>query len=76
MGQLILVVEDEKPIADIVKYNLEKEGYEVEMAFDGREALDKAFRLQPDLVLLDIMLPSSTVLKFASICGVRCICPS
>lgn len=57
MGQLILVVEDEKPIADIVKYNLEKEGYEVEMAFDGREALDKAFRLQPDLVLLDIMLP-------------------
>ncbi len=57
MGQLILVVEDEKPIADIVKYNLEKEGYEVEVAYDGREALEKAFRLQPDLVLLDVMLP-------------------
>lgn len=57
MPQLILVVEDEKPIADIVKYNLEKEGYLVELAFDGREALDKAFQRQPDLVLLDIMLP-------------------
>ncbi len=57
MPQLILVVEDEKPIADIVKYNLEKEGYCVELAFDGREALDKAVRQRPDLVLLDIMLP-------------------
>ncbi|MGI6359219.1 MAG: response regulator [Bacillota bacterium] len=55
--QLILVVEDEKPIADIVKYNLEKAGYQVELAFDGREALDKAFKQQPSLVLLDIMLP-------------------
>lgn len=57
MPQLILVVEDEKPIAEIVKFNLEKEGYVVELAFDGREALDKAFKQQPDLVLLDIMLP-------------------
>lgn len=57
MAQLILVVEDEKPIADIVRYNLQKEGYQVELAYDGREALDKAFRLQPQLVLLDIMLP-------------------
>ncbi|NLY53017.1 MAG: response regulator transcription factor [Firmicutes bacterium] len=57
MGQLILVVEDEKPIAEIVKYNLENEGYKVELAFDGREALEKVFRIQPDLILLDIMLP-------------------
>jgi two-component system response regulator VicR len=57
MPQLILVVEDEKPIADIVKYNLEKEGFSVDLAYDGREALDKAIKQQPDLVLLDIMLP-------------------
>lgn len=57
MPQLILVVEDEKPIAEIVKFNLEKEGFVVDLAFDGREALDKAFKRQPDLVLLDIMLP-------------------
>ena len=41
MGQLILVVEDEKPIAEIVKYNLENEGYKVELAFDGQEALER-----------------------------------
>ncbi len=57
MSERILVVEDERPIADIVRYNLQKEGYQVELAYDGREALDKALRLQPDLVLLDIMLP-------------------
>lgn len=53
----ILVVDDEKPIADIVDFNLTKEGYEVEVAYDGDEALDKVEAFQPDLVLLDIMLP-------------------
>ncbi|EGL82378.1 two component transcriptional regulator, winged helix family [Caldalkalibacillus thermarum TA2.A1] len=53
----ILVVDDEKPIADILQYNLEKEGYQVLTAFDGEEAVDKALREEPDLILLDIMLP-------------------
>ena len=53
----ILVVDDEKPIADILKFNLEKEGYEVICAFDGQEAVDLAFTLDPDLILLDLMLP-------------------
>ncbi|PDO10335.1 MAG: DNA-binding response regulator [Candidatus Reconcilbacillus cellulovorans] len=53
----ILVVDDERPIADILKFNLEKEGYQVICAFDGAEAVEAAFREQPDLVLLDIMLP-------------------
>lgn len=57
MPQRILVVDDERPIADILKFNLEREGYEVEVAFDGPEALDKARRLAPDLIILDIMLP-------------------
>jgi len=53
----ILVVDDEKPIADILKYNLQKEGYEVLVAYDGQEAIDIAFKEYPDLILLDIMLP-------------------
>jgi two-component system response regulator VicR len=57
LSRKILVVDDEKPIADIVKFNLEKEGYSVELAFDGQEAINKTFSCCPDLILLDIMLP-------------------
>ncbi|GAB2716955.1 response regulator YycF [Paenibacillus thermoaerophilus] len=57
MKAKILVVDDEQPIADILKFNLEKEGYEVVCAFDGHAAVEAAFREQPDLILLDIMLP-------------------
>jgi two-component system response regulator VicR len=53
----ILVVDDERPIADILKFNLEKEGYEVILAFDGIEAARLAFSEHPDLILLDLMLP-------------------
>jgi len=53
----ILVVDDERPIADILKFNLEKEGYEVVCAFDGGEAVRLAFEEEPDLILLDLMLP-------------------
>ncbi|MEF2966508.1 response regulator YycF [Paenibacillus sp. M1] len=53
----ILVVDDERPIADILKFNLEKEGYEVILAFDGIEAVELAYAEQPDLILLDLMLP-------------------
>lgn len=53
----ILVVEDEKPIADILEYNLSKEGYEVKAVYSGDEAVDVALAFKPDLILLDIMLP-------------------
>ena len=53
----ILVVDDEKPISDIIKFNLENEGYEVVTAFDGEEALEKVEEEHPDLLVLDIMLP-------------------
>ncbi|CAH1201346.1 Transcriptional regulatory protein WalR [Paenibacillus plantiphilus] len=53
----ILVVDDEQPIADILKFNLEKEGYQVICAFDGGEAVQLAFAEKPDLILLDLMLP-------------------
>jgi len=57
MAQKILVVDDEQPIADILKFNLEKEGYDVIIAYDGDEAIKLAENETPDLVLLDIMLP-------------------
>jgi two-component system response regulator VicR len=53
----ILVVDDEQPIADILKFNLEKEGYEVICAYDGARAVELAFSEEPDLIVLDLMLP-------------------
>ena len=53
----ILVIEDEKPISDIIKFNLEKEGFEILTAFDGIEGLSLARSIDVDLILLDIMLP-------------------
>jgi two-component system response regulator VicR len=57
VDKTILVVDDEKPIADILQFNLIKEGYKVICAYDGDEALEKVEEIKPDLMLLDIMLP-------------------
>jgi len=57
MATKILVVEDEKPISDILVFNLEKEGYSVVCAYDGNEAIELAEKEDPDLILLDVMLP-------------------
>ncbi len=57
MNKKILVVEDEKAIADILEFNLKKEGYEVVCAYDGEDGLGKALSESPDLILLDVMLP-------------------
>lgn len=57
MDKKILVVDDEKPIVEILKLNLQKENYEVYEAYDGEEALLKVKSVQPDLILLDVMLP-------------------
>ena len=59
----ILVVDDEKPISDIVKFNLTKEGYEVFTAYDGEEALEKVEEVMPDLIILDLMLPKKDGLE-------------
>ncbi|KRL56906.1 MULTISPECIES: response regulator YycF [Furfurilactobacillus] len=61
----ILVVDDEKPISDIIKFNLEKEGYDVVTAADGEEAIAKVDDEQPDLILLDLMLPKIDGLEVA-----------
>jgi two-component system phosphate regulon response regulator PhoB len=57
MNPLVMIVEDEAPIATLLRYNLEKEGYRVCEAEDGEEALIVAAERKPDLILLDWMLP-------------------
>ena len=57
MNNKVLVVDDERAIADIIKFNLEKEGFIVDTAYDGEEGLEKVKSLQPNLVVLDIMMP-------------------
>lgn len=65
MAKKILVVDDEKPISDIVKFNLDKEGYDAVTAYDGEEALKKVEAESPDLILLDLMLPKIDGLEVA-----------
>ena len=57
MAVSILVVEDDKNIAQLLQMYLEKEGYAVTLAADGGEGLAKFRSIKPDLVLLDIMMP-------------------
>ena len=56
-NELVLVVDDEKTLVKALTFNLEKEGFRVEQAYDGAEALKKVFALKPDIVVLDLMLP-------------------
>ncbi|MCK8817776.1 response regulator transcription factor [Natroniella sulfidigena] len=57
MSSKILVVDDEENIVELVKFNLEREGYQVLTAYDGAEALEKIKKKELDLVILDLMLP-------------------
>ena len=65
MAKKILVVDDEKPIVDIEKFNLTKEGYEVSVAYDGEEALQQVKDVDPDIIILDLMLPKVDGLEVA-----------
>ena len=55
--KLVLIVEDEKNIVDILRFNLMREGYRTIEAYDGEDGLNKALTQDPDIVLLDVMLP-------------------
>lgn len=57
MGKKVLVVDDEMNIVNILAFNLKKEGYEVITAFDGAEGIKKAYSEEPDIILLDVMMP-------------------
>ncbi len=56
-NELVLVVDDEKTLVKALTFNLQKEGFRIEVAYDGEEALQKVFSLKPDVVVLDLMLP-------------------
>jgi len=53
----ILVVDDEPDILEFIEYNLKREGYEVFLASNGQEGIDRALAVQPDLIILDVMMP-------------------
>jgi two-component system alkaline phosphatase synthesis response regulator PhoP len=57
----VLIADDEPDILEILRYNLLEQGYDVVTAKDGDEALEKARRALPDLVILDIMMPETEV---------------
>jgi len=57
MEKKILIVDDEKPIVEVLKFNLEKDGYKTIEAYDGEQAVEMALTAKPDLILLDVMLP-------------------
>lgn len=61
----ILVVDDERDLAELLSYNLKRRGYEVVVAMDGREALAKATKQTPDIILLDLMLPGLSGIEVA-----------
>ena len=55
----ILIVEDDRDISELVRYNLEREGYDVSALFEGGDAFDHALKRRPDLIILDLMLPGT-----------------
>ncbi len=57
MSESILIIEDEVDIAQLIGFNFERNGYLVDIVHDGREGLEKVLKNQPDLVILDLMLP-------------------
>ena len=66
MGKKILLVDDEVGLVDMMKMRLEANNYDVITAFDGNEALEKAKKENPDLIILDLMLPKMDGYK---VCG-------
>jgi two-component system alkaline phosphatase synthesis response regulator PhoP len=63
----VLIADDEPDILEILKYNLTNEGYEVVTAKDGDEALEKARRVRPDLIVLDVMMPKKSGVEVCQI---------
>jgi two-component system alkaline phosphatase synthesis response regulator PhoP len=63
----ILIADDEPDILEIISYNLGKEGYEIHTAKDGNEAIEKAKQIDPDLIILDVMMPRKTGMEVCQI---------
>ena len=67
----ILIVEDEKAINDLVKFNLELVGHECSQVFDGEAGLTEALKLKYDLIILDVMLPKYSGFEIIDNCWNR-----
>ena len=65
----ILVVDDEQDIQELIAYNLNKEGYQVFTASNGKQAIQKAKEVNPDLIILDVMMPVMDGIEHAVSCG-------
>lgn len=76
MARNILVVEDDPNIVDLLRMYLEKEGFEVRIAMDGGKAVEEFKTREPDIILLDIMLPVMDGWASAPRCGKQAGCPS
>jgi two-component system phosphate regulon response regulator PhoB len=63
MSTTVLIVEDEKDLAQLIAYNLQQEGYRTKICGDGEEAYEKALREVPELIILDLMLPKMNGLE-------------
>jgi len=63
----ILIADDEPDILEIISYNLQNEGHEIITAKNGNEALDKAIKFKPDLIILDIMMPGKNGIEVCNI---------
>ena len=73
----VLIVEDEKNIVDIIRFNLQRTGYNTLEAYDGEAGLAMAREKKPDLILLDVMMPKMMGLTSAARCAPRATtCPS
>jgi two-component system alkaline phosphatase synthesis response regulator PhoP len=60
MNPLVLVIEDEKEIRELIRYNVERAGFRVTVAADGESGLERLFAARPDAIVLDLMLPKSS----------------
>ena len=63
MAELVMVIEDEKEIRDLVRYNLERAGFRVSAFADGEEGLERLFASRPDALVIDLMLPGRSGLE-------------
>ena len=63
MSELVMVIEDEKEIRDLIRYNLERAGFRVHAVADGEEGLQRLFASRPDALVLDLMLPGRSGLE-------------
>ncbi len=66
MSKKVLIIEDDKIIKNIIEFLLKKENYEIEIAYDGLEGIEKIESFSPDLIITDIMLPFKSGLEVTS----------